>query len=120
MMISSNVSKEYALEVAMLLGVVAWMDEDLDDSEVSFIYDSLGEFGELTEYETWKIKYQLAYPHNNEELNIRINYLVSKTKTVAEKKYALQTLEDFIAVDGKVWPDEQEIYERLFNKLYPK
>ena len=119
-MVLADVSKEYALEVAMFLAVIAWMDEDLADAEVEYIYRMMGAYGEMTEFEVWKIRYQLAYPHQREELLTRLDYLVSKTNSVIEKKFALEALEEFIAVDGKIWEGEQEIYDKLFAKFYPK
>lgn len=120
MVLSEGVSKEYAMEVALFLAVIAWMDEDLADEEVDYIYHMLEAYGEMTEFEVWKIRYQLAYPHQREELLTRLDYLVSKTDSVAEKKFALLALEEFIAVDGKVWDSEQEIYDKLFAKFYPR
>jgi hypothetical protein len=120
MISNENISKEYALEVGMFLAVIAWMDEDLDDREVDYIYKMVESFGELTEFEIWKIKYQLAYPHHEEELINRLNYLVNKTKFNRERKFALGTLEEFISIDGKVWENEQKVYDMLLDQFYQK
>lgn len=100
-------SKSFAMALAKVVIAAAWADGELANEEVNALKDLLFLIPSLTGAEWQELEIYLDSQVGEEEAERLLAEMLGMVRTSADKTLVLETLEQLVAADGVVTPEEK-------------
>lgn len=109
--------KERTLALGKVLIAAAWVDHEVSLDEVNNLKDLLFRLPEMTSQDWARLQMYIDDPVSDSERDRLVMDLEKQIRNNEDLSWIEDTLEDFVAADGNVTPEERQVVDEIIQEL---